>query len=373
MTILTPDFIKENIPMLGFGTMRFPQNGPSGKDIDIEKVKAMADHYMANGLNYFDTAFFYHDGHSENAVKEAVVKRFPRESFMLADKFPVWMAESAADVERIWNEQLERCGVDYFDFYLIHALDGKKLDKNEELGAFDYFLKKKEEGKIKSLGFSFHGSAADLRRIFETHPEMEFVQLQINYYDWEFEAREFYEIARSHNKPIIIMEPIRGGFLAKMPNEIEAIFKAANPDMSIASWAMRWVASLEGVMTVLSGMSNQEQMEDNVSYMKDFQPLTDAEQETVKQAVKTLLEAPTIPCTNCKYCIECPIEIPIFEAFDMYNGFVNDKNVSNFKREYKTIDVSKNAAACIECGFCESVCPQNIEIIDKLADIAALA
>jgi len=301
MSFLTPEYISKNIPKLGFGLMRLPTTGEATA-IDLKQVEAMVDHYMDSGMNYFDTAYFYHDGKSEGAFKEAVVKRYARDLFTVADKMPIWLVEKPADVERIFNEQLERCGVDYFDFYLLHALNGANNTKCEEMGAYEFALKMKKAGKIKSLGFSFHGTTEDLEHILATHPELEFVQLQINYYDWEFEALTHYEIARKYHKPIVIMEPVRGGFLAKMPREIEAIFKDVQPKMSIASWAIRFASSLDGVMTVLSGMSNIEQLTDNVAYMKEFKPLSKAEATAVKQAVKALLEAPTVPCTNCKYC-----------------------------------------------------------------------
>jgi len=370
MSILTAEYIAK-APKLGFGMMRMPENDGA---IDIEHVNKMVDHYMEAGMNYFDTAWFYHGGRSELALKESVVGRYPRESFTVADKMPIWEAETPEDLERIFNTQLERCGVEYFDFYLMHALNSGNHEKNNKLGAYDFVKRMKEEGKIKSIGFSFHGSLDDLRTIMAEQADlMEFVQLQLNYYDWEFNYQEEYNIVRSYNKPIVVMEPVRGGFLAKMPREIEAAFKAVHPHMSIASWAIRWVASLPGVMTVLSGMSNIDQLTDNVGYMKDFQPLNELELATVEQAAKTLIQAPTIPCTDCKYCIDCPIEIPIFDIFGAYNEeFVNNKNIGAFKKRYSEFDISANAAACIECGMCEAVCPQNIPIIEKLADIAAL-
>jgi len=372
MSFLTKEYIKENVPKLGFGLMRLPTNGTEA-DIDIDHVNRMVDYYMNSGLNYFDTAWFYHDGKSEEAFKETVVKRYPRESFTVADKMPIWEVKEQEDVKLIFDTQLERCGIEYFDYYLLHALDGAKNKKCEEFGVYDFCLKMKEEGKIKSFGFSFHGSTDDIKHILATHPEFEFVQLQLNYYDWEFEYKEQYEVARSYNLPIIIMEPVRGGFLAKMPEEIEDTFKAVNPDMSIASWSIRWAASLDGVMTTLSGMSNMDQMIDNVSYMKEFKPLSSEEIETVAKAAKLLVEAPTIPCTDCKYCASCPIDIPIFDIFGVYNEeFVGNKSLSEFKKKYKEFETSSNAAACISCGMCEPLCPQNIPIIKKLADIAAL-
>ena len=373
MSILTEEYINENVPKLGFGMMRLPTTGTDA-EIDFEHVNKMVDYYMDNGMNYFDTAWFYHGGKSENALKETVVKRYPRESFVVADKMPIWEVNEPADVERIFNTQLERCGVEYFDYYLLHALNEKNNKACEEMGAYEFCLRMKEEGKIKSFGFSFHGTTADIEHILANHAsELEFAQLQLNYYDWEFDFKKQYEIARSYNMPIITMEPVRGGFLAKMPQEIEAIFKAVNPDMSIASWALRWATSLEGVMISLSGMSNLEQVVDNMSYMKEFKPLSAEENTAVEKAVKALLEAPIIPCTDCKYCAPCPVEIPIFDIFGVYNEeFVNNKKLGEFKKKYNEIDKDKNAAACVACGICEPLCPQNIPIIQKLKDIAAL-
>ena len=371
MSILTEEYIKNNVPKLGFGMMRLPMKG---EEVDLEHVNQMVDYYMDNGMNYFDTAWFYHGGKSEGVLKEAVVKRYPRESFTVADKMPIWEVNEPADVERIFNTQLERCGVEYFDYYLLHALNDANNKKCEEMGAYEFCLKMREEGKIKSFGFSFHGTTEDIKHILANHAsEFEFVQLQINYYDWEFDFKDQYEITHSYGLPIVVMEPVRGGFLAKMPTEIEESYKAFHPDMSIASWALRWVTSLDGVIISLSGMSNMEQLVDNVSYMKDFKPMTTEENEVVKKAVKTLLEAPIIPCTDCKYCAPCPIEIPIFDIFGIYNEeFINKKNLSEFKKKYNEIDKDKNAACCIACGVCEPLCPQNIPIIKKLADIAAL-
>ena len=371
MSILTEEYIKENVPKLGFGMMRLPMDG---EEIDMKQVNEMVDYYMKNGMNYFDTAWFYHGGKSELVLKEAVVKRYPRESFTVADKMPIWEVNEPADVEKIFNTQLERCGVDYFDYYLLHALDGEKNKKCEDMGAYEFCLRMREEGKIKSFGFSFHGTTDDIKHIMANHAsEFEFVQLQINYYDWEFDYKPQYEVVHSYGLPIVVMEPVRGGFLAKMPREIEDGFKAVHPDMSIASWALRWVTSLDGVIISLSGMSNMEQLVDNVSFMKDFKPLNEEENAAVERAVKTLLAAPIITCTDCKYCIDCPVEIPIFDIFGIYNEeFINNKNLWEFKQKHGKIDSDKNAASCIACGFCEPLCPQNIPIIEKLADIAAL-
>jgi len=374
MGTLTQENIDKHIPKLGFGLMRLPNLGTYDK-IELPQFIKMADYYIANGLNYFDTAYRYHDGMLELAFKEAVVDRYPRESFMVADKFPVWAADTPADVERIFNEQLQKCGVEYFDFYLLHAMNGKNNDKNVQLGSYEFFKRMKAEGKIKHFGFSFHGTLDDLRNILANHPEHEFVQLQINYYDWyALEGKAVYDIAREFGKPIIIMEPIRGGTLANLPPSIAKILTDANPNASLASWAMRWCASLPGVMTTLSGMSSIAQMEDNVSYMKDFTPLTAAEQETIAQVAKAMQEIEQIPCTACKYCAPCPMNIPIDDILATYNKYLQTKTLQEFGKANTTLDaVKQSAASCIDCELCIGLCPQNIQIPAKLAEVAAIS
>ena len=250
-----------NMPKLGFGLMRLPEK--DGK-IDIEHVSRMVDAYMTAGLNYFDTAYVYHGGNSEKAIKEALVRRYPRNQFMLATKLPAWCMKEPSDRDRIFNEQLERCGVDYFDFYLLHSIeDGGNGETYERLDCFNWGLKKKAEGKIRHFGFSFHGSPAYLIQILDAHPEIEFVQIQLNYADWNnpvVRSGELYEILHSRNIPMIIMEPVKGGTHAGLKPELEEMFRSARPSASIASWALRFVGSLPGVMTILSGMSTEEQM-----------------------------------------------------------------------------------------------------------------
>ncbi len=264
------------MPKLGFGLMRLPEK--EGK-IDIERVCHMVDAYMQAGMNYFDTAYVYHGGNSEKAIKEALVKRYPREQFMLATKLPAWCMKAPEDRDRIFNEQLERCGVDYFDFYLLHSIeDGGNGETYECLDCYNWGLQKKAEGQIRHFGFSFHGSTAYLTQILDAHPEVEFVQIQLNYADWKnpvVRSGELYEILHSRNIPMIIMEPVKGGTLAKLTPELEAMYKAVRPDASIASWALRFVGSLPGVMTILSGMSTEEQMKDNIGTFAHFEPLTE--------------------------------------------------------------------------------------------------
>ena len=356
---------------LGFGCMRLPlKNKKIGGSVDLERTKEMVDCYLKDGFTYFDTAYMYHDGRSERSVRETLVKRYPRESFLLADKMPVGMLITKGDTGRIFRHQLKRCGVEYFDYYLLHALNAKYLEKAEKLGVFEYLSSKKAEGKIKKLGFSFHDSAEVLDRILTRHPEMEFVQLQINYLDWEdsnVQSRLCYEVARKHGKDIIVMEPVKGGKLANVPEKVEKIFKDVHPDWSVASWAVRFTASLDGVICVLSGMSDMDQLSDNMSYMSDFEPLGERELGLLKTAAGIINNQDSIPCTACRYCTAgCPVEIPIPEYFMAYNKkLAGDKDYKDFFAE--NTDKKGRADECIKCRKCEQSCPQHIDIVNKLA------
>ena len=361
---------------LGFGLMRLPLVNPDDQtSIDIEKFKEMVDLYMKRGFTYFDTAYPYHGGASETALREVVVKRYPRESFTVTSKMPVWAIKEEADLERIFNEQLEKCGVDYFDYYWLHALNYERVEVMERLGGWDFIARKKAEGKIRHIGFSFHDEAALLAQILDKHPEAEFVQLQINYLDWEspaIESRTCYELCEKHGKHVIVMEPVKGGTLAHVPEAIERLFKDYNPDASNASWAIRYCASLPNVYVVLSGMSNMEQMDDNTSYMEDFQPLNDEEQGIIARATEVIRESIAIPCTACHYCTDgCPMQIAIPVYFNLYNTqqqFPELKN--NSKLYYDLLAKSHGKASdCVECGQCEAQCPQHISIIDNLKSV----
>lgn len=359
---------------LGFGLMRLPEK--DGK-IEIERVNAMVDRYMQTGMNYFDTAYIYHGGHSEEAAREAVVKRYPRDSFMLATKLPVWEVKQQSDVERIFSEQLQRTGVDYFDFYLLHSIEEANYEQYENYDCFNWGLKKKEEGKIKHFGFSFHGSPELLEKVLDKHPEMEFVQIQLNYLDRTnpvVRSQRLYDIAHKKNIPIIIMEPVRGGMLANMQPEIEAKFKAARPNDSVASWALRYVGSLDGVVTILSGMSTEEQMEDNIKTFTNFEPLTDGEMKIIDEVTEEILRIPQIGCTACKYCTDgCPMKISIPDVFRTINTlrrYPDDWRAKNFYSGL--INRSGKAADCIACGQCESVCPQHLPIIELLKEAAGI-
>lgn len=367
------NYLGENIKKLGFGLMRLPMNG---EEIDMEQTKKMVDAFMEKGFTYFDTAYVYIGGKSEVALGEAVVQRYPRDSFQCATKLPIWDLKEPEEMEKIFQESLDRAKLDYYDFYLLHALGKETAEKAEKLGAWEFIQKKKAEGKAKHIGFSFHDSAEVLEDILSKHPEAEFVQLQINYADWESEgvqSRKCYEVARKYGKSVIIMEPVKGGALATMTPEVQKIFKEADPEASVASWAVRYAASLEGLVTVLSGMSDEAQMMDNLSYMADFKPLDDGERKVVERVVEVLNSLPTIPCTACKYCVDgCPqkINIPgIFSAMNQLTLYGDEKRA---KGQYKqAVGEGGKAGDCLQCGACEGHCPQHLHIIDLLQKASA--
>ncbi len=363
------------MPKLGFGLMRLPEiNGT----IDLDTVKVMVDKYMAAGLNYFDTAYIYHGGKSEVAARECIVKRYPRDSFTLATKLPAWCMKDASDRDRIFDEQRERAGVDFFDFYLLHSIEeGGNYDTYEKLNCFDWGLKKKEEGKIKHFGFSFHGTPALLEKVLDDHPEVEFVQIQLNYADWDnpvISSGRLYEILHERNKPIVVMEPIKGGSLADPIPEIKDRFSKARPGASAASWALRFVASLPGVMTVLSGMSAPSQMDDNLNTFSHFEPLSDSEKAVIEDVREIMHRTPTIGCTACRYCCDgCPAGIKIPDIFSLINTmrvYKEGWRTNNFYNSH--IAPSARASDCLECGQCEGVCPQHLPIISLLKEASEI-
>ncbi len=365
---------------LGFGCMRLPVLDESDRtSFDKNQICKMVDTFLERGFRYFDTAYFYHDGKSENVMKEALVDRYDRSAFILADKLPTPILKEKDDLDRIFGEQLEKTGAGYFDYYLMHCLNADLYAKLESLGGFEFALGKKREGKIKKLGFSFHDSADVLDKILTEHPEVEFVQLQINYLDWENEkiqSRRCHEVAIKHGKDIIIMEPVKGGTLAKVPEEAEKLFKASEPDMSAPSWAIRFAASLDNVIMVLSGMSTIDQLLDNTSYMQDFKPLTDDEKNLCYEVADIINAASTVPCTACRYCVEgCPAGIAIPEYFAVYNkGLTEGKGrFSYVKDDYLAVAAESGAIAdCVGCKHCEEHCPQHIEIVDVLKKIGKI-
>ena len=363
------------MPKLGFGLMRLPEKDG---EIDIEHVKRMVDKYMQMDMNYFDTAYVYHGGKSEVAAREALVKRYPRDSFMIATKLPAWEIKQESDIERIFNEQCERAGVDYFDLYLLHSIeDGSNYDTYEKYDCFSWGLQKKAEGKIRHFGFSYHGSPELLEEILDKHPEVEFVQIQLNYLDRTnpvVRSEELYNILHKRNIPIIVMEPIRGGMLANMAPEIEEKFKSKRPDKSVASWALRFVGSLPGVMTILSGMSTEEQMDDNIGTFANFEPLSDEELDIVNEVTDEILKIPQIGCTACKYCTPgCPMSISIPDVFRTINTLRRYSDDWRSKNFYSgLVSRSGKAGDCIACGQCEGVCPQHLPIIELLKEASEI-
>lgn len=361
---------------LGFGLMRLPE-----KDgvIDLDHVKRMVDSFMDAGMNYFDTAYVYHGGRSEEVIKDAIVKRYPRESFTIATKLPSWHIYKQEDLDRIFNEQLQRCGVDYFDYYLLHSVeDGINYDTYENFDCFSWGMEKKAEGKIRHFGFSYHGSPELLETILDWHPEIEFVQIQLNYADWNnpvVRSGELYDILHRRNIPMIIMEPVKGGTLASLKPELEERFISYSPDKSVASWALRFCASLPGVEMILSGMSNDEQMEDNIKTFTDLVPLNDDEKSLIEEVRKAMLDIPLISCTACKYCVDgCPMSISIPDIFRTYNSIKLYNDTFRPKLFYNGLISagSGRASDCVSCGQCESVCPQHLPVIDFLSEAAEI-
>ena len=363
------------MPKLGFGLMRLPENDGV---IDIDRVCTMVDKYMDAGMNYFDTAYVYHGGKSEVAAKEALVKRYPRDSFMIATKLPAWEIKKESDIDRIFNEQCERAGVDYFDFYLLHSIeDGNNYDTYVKYDCFKWGVKMKEAGKIRHFGFSYHGTPELLEDILDAHPETEFVQIQYNYLDRTnpvVQSQALYDILLRRDIPIIIMEPVRGGMLANMASDIEAKFKAVQPDKSVASWALRFVGSLPGVMTILSGMSTEEQMDDNIGTFTNFEQMTDDEFKLVNEVTDEILKIPQIGCTSCKYCVDgCPMNISIPDVFRTVNTLRRYPDDWRSKNYYSgLVGRSGKASDCVGCGQCESVCPQHLPIIELLKEASEM-
>ena len=370
-------YLGDSIKKLGFGLMRLPTLGEGfDAQIDIEQMKQMVDLFMSKGFTYFDTAYGYAGGRSEAAAKTALVDRYPRESFQLATKLPAWAGpKTAEEAKQMFYTSLERTGAGYFDFYLLHNVGGPRTEVFEKFGIWDFVLELKAKGLVKHAGFSFHDTADVLDRVLAAHPEMEFVQLQINYGDWEsgsVQSRKCYETAMKWGKPVIIMEPVKGGSLANLPDSIGGILKEADPNASHASWAIRFAASLPNVITVLSGMSTLAQMADNLSYMADFKPLSAAENEVVEKARLTLAAIPKVPCTSCEYCVKgCPQNIRIPGYFDAMNRYLvyGDLNAAKFEYKLTTMFGSAKASECIACGACETVCPQKIAIVDELKKV----
>lgn len=361
---------------LGFGMMRLPMaNG----DINYEELNKMVDEYISRGFTYFDTALMYCDEKSEGAVKKAIVDRYPRDKFTITTKLHSAYFKTAEDMDKVFNAQLERTGAGFFDYYLVHDVNAHSYPQYTACKTFEWLKEKKEQGLVKCMGFSFHDGPELLDKVLTEHPEAEFVQLQINYLDWNsiaIRSRECYEVAVKHGKKVIVMEPVKGGTLANVPAEVESMFKAKDPAASIPSWAIRFAASQENVMLVLSGMSNMDQLLDNTGYMQDFKPLSAEELDMVLKAADIINKEIAIPCTGCSYCTGgCPVGMPIPTYFSLYNTEKKDVNTKGWtpQQEYY-FNIAKNApkaSECIKCGLCEGICPQGLKIRDFLDEVSS--
>ena len=361
-----PDYFGKEVPKLGFGLMRLPRKGLR---TDVKQVMTMVDLLLEAGFTYFDTAFIYPG--SEAAIKKALVDRYPRDAYTLCTKLNVLAAPTEKAAREQFATSLRRTGAGFFDYYLLHALMENNYRRYEKLRLWDFVKEQKEKGMIRHFGFSFHAGPELLDKLLTEHPEVDFVQLQINYADWEnpsVASRANYEAARRHGKSVTVMEPVKGGKLADPPEEVRQLLKAHHPDMSCASWGIRFAASLDGILTVLSGMSNIEQMRDNISYMKDFRPLDEEERRIIQKAQRLLGKSSTIPCTACRYCTEgCPREIRIPDIFEAMNRQLGNGQTAEAAAAYAlAAPEGRRASDCIQCRQCENACPQHIRITEHL-------
>lgn len=362
------DKVKKNF---GFGCMRLPMNG---EEVDLEQTKKMVDTFIEQGFNYFDTAHGYIQGKSEKALMECLTSRYPRDKYILTDKLTANFFKKEEDIRPLFESQLEICGVDYFDFYLMHAQGAGNYAHFKECHAYETAFELKKEGKVRHVGISFHDKPEVLEQILTEYPEVEVVQIQFNYVDYDdpaVQSRACYEVCRKHNKPVIVMEPVKGGNLVNLPEDAKAVLDELYGG-SPASYAIRFAAGFPGMMMVLSGMSSMEQMNDNLSYMKDFQPLNEAELAAVKKVQEIFKSKNLIPCTACRYCIDgCPKHISIPDLFAIMNTkqIYHDWNADYYYNVVHTA-LGRKASDCLKCGKCEKVCPQHLQIRNLLEDVA---
>lgn len=364
-------FAKGNfdVSLLGFGTMRLPHAQGKPAEILTKEATAMYDHAYESGVNYFDTAYMYHDNASESFTGKTL-KRYPRDSFYLATKLPPWYIEKQSDLERIFDEQLRNCQVDYFDFYLLHCFTRTTFLTFEKYGAHEFLLEQKKKGKLRYYGFSIHDNVELMEKVLNRW-DFDFAQIQLNYLDWDvINSKGLYNSLEKRGIPAIIMEPVRGGTLAKLPEASAKVLTDFAPEKSIASWAMRYAADLPGVLTVLSGMSNINQVKDNIATYNSFAPLSADERKTIDTAVEIYRKNSTIPCTTCGYCMPCPVGVNIPESFGIYNIMKNGGDQVSFTNEYRNIGSGSRPDDCTNCRVCLSHCPQHIKIPEMLKEVA---
>ena len=382
------DYFGKPIKKLGFGLMRLPFFGKDERSqLDMEAVTQMADLFLESGYSYFDSAYTYHGGQSEVAFRTAVSSRYARDAFQIATKLPLWRPLSAAEMRAITDESLERCGVDYFDLYLLHSVGPDRIPMLEQMGAFDYLQGLKADGLARNVGFSYHGSPEGLSRILDAHgsDQIDLVQLQINYLDWDnpdVQARLCYEAATSRGVGVVIMEPIKGGSLANFPPEAAEILQAVDPEASLASWALRFALDLPEAAVVLSGMTTIDQVRDNIAVAEGSKPLSAADHEVLQQVIAALEKIATIPCTDCGYCLDdCPEQIPINRIIAILNDYTRYQNLLGSRRQFNFAvgggfagdgPQSGRPSDCQECGVCEDHCPQGIDIIEANKQAAAI-
>ena len=355
------------VPLLALGCMRLPMRND---EIDQQELDRMVDYCMEHGANYFDTAYMYVDSKSEFAIGKSL-KRYKREDFILADKSPIYKMKTREDVREIFDEQLKKCQVEYFDFYMCHNINKNSVDTYRNVAMYDELVKLKKEGRIKYLGFSFHGTPDILREVVKEH-KWDFAQLQINYLDWDVvKAKEQYDIVQAEGIPVTVMEPLRGGGLVNLSDKALAKLKEHYPDTTPASFGLRWAASRKNVVTVLSGMSNLQQVKENIQTFIDYKEMTEDEIKVADEISKIIQSQGEINCTACKYCMEvCPRGINIPAAFALYNQYKVSKSKMSFTMYYDTLSEAEQPDACIKCGLCSKNCPQNLDIPALLTKIA---
>ncbi len=364
-----------DVSALGFGLMRLPCLNDDRKQLDMKKVREMVYYAMEHGINYYDTAYTYHGGESER-IAGKLLNEYPRERFYLATKFPGFERERFLRAPEIFQEQLDKCQVDYFDFYLMHSVSDNNiaLYMDDELGLMDYLLKEKKAGRIRHLGFSTHSSIGNLRLFLEKYQDaFEFCQIQINWIDWSYQnAKEKMDILRGYDLPVWVMEPLRGGYLASLDEEEEATLRAMRPNEGIPAWSFRYLQQFSEIGVILSGMSTMEQLKDNIETFSQFKPVSEKENEALLTLAKNKLAELVVPCTTCRYCVsECPQELDIPEILETCNMYAFIKQITNIPRRLQPLGDAGDPRRCIACGSCESACPQNILIAETMSKFGA--